>query len=97
MEVTLYETRSQPPTAVTVDIAALVRHIRAAAYRFWVSERRMPAAVVVPLQLAQAMTNSVGAPLSGELRCFGSFALDDLAEVPIIARDAFLDPLFQFI
>lgn len=93
---TLYQLRGEPLPLV-VDSAELSATIRAAAHRFWISERRMPAAVIVSTQLAQALTNATGVPLTGELRFFGNFALDDLAEAPIIARDAFLDPLFQFI
>lgn len=97
MEITLYNLRVTPPDPCVVDVDALMATMRGAAYRFWLSERRMPAAVVVCLQMAHALTASTATHRLGALHFYGSIALDESTTVPLIAREAFSDPLFQFI
>ena len=100
MEITtieVYRTYEEHAETLRLDVDAFYTDIRRAAYRFWVSERRMPAAVVMSLQLAQAFTSGGGVLVGGELLHFGLIALDEITVVPLLARPAALDPLFQFI
>jgi hypothetical protein len=95
--VTLYRYSNDTPSPYLVDLPTLFATIQLAAYRFWLSERRVPAAIIIPSQLAIAMVNSVGHPLVGGLRYVCDFILDDHTPVPMLSRDAAVDPLFQFI
>jgi hypothetical protein len=92
--ITLYELRFGQPEPVIIDVDQLEADIRHAAYRFWVSERRMPAAIIIPLQLGQALTGTTGITIFDKLKLFGAFPVDDVDLVPLLAREASLDPLF---
>lgn len=97
METIIYDFKTTPPTRISIDTNEMMVNIRRAAYRFWVSEYRMPAALVIPLQLAQVVTGSSSFKLIGELYYYGMVKLDEITSVPVLARDAHVDPLFQFI
>lgn len=97
MVITLYDVSSTPAAPVEIDVDDLAEQIRRAAYRFWVSERRMPEAIIVPTQLGQVLTTTAGVPLIKGLSVYGLFPVDEMTHIPIIGRDAAIDPLFQFI
>jgi hypothetical protein len=97
MEMTLYRIVEDRPLPVVVDIAEFTQMIRAAAYRFWLSERRVPSAVIFPRQVATALLSSTGKQLVGNIMYLGEFAVDDHTSVPMLTRDSSLDPMFQFI
>jgi hypothetical protein len=80
-----------------IDLVELVARIRQAAYLFWVSERRMPVAVVISTQLAQVLTGKTGKTVYTGLCDYGIIMLDDVTHVPLLGRDAYLDPLFLFL
>jgi hypothetical protein len=93
----VYDFTKNPIEPIEIDEDELYASMRLAAHRFWISERRMPAAVIVSLQLAQALTGTVATHQLGELHFYGGVFLDEVTNVPLIARSAYLDPLFQFI
>jgi hypothetical protein len=92
--ITLYDTRAFVgstvfPAPEIVDLDELEQNMRRAMQRFWLSERRMPAAIVIPLQLARNLDHVNLFPLIGELYHVGVF--DD---IPLLARESYIDPLF---
>ena len=88
----VYALRYQP-TQLALNRRQLLADIQFSMYRFWLSERRMPAAIVVSTQVAQFLTNQAGMHLGSTLQVYGQ-----ISDVPLLGRDAFVeDPLFELI
>jgi hypothetical protein len=90
MTISLYHTRGEV-FEETIDLAEFAQNLDFAISRFSNSERRLPAAVITPLQVARQIDVSL-VPLLGELYSAGTYR-----GIPILAREAFLDPLFLLI
>ena len=95
-ELTIYDTRHSPAQLVHIESVDLHKNISYAVYRFWVAERRMPAAIVMSEQLARAFTDSFGAELFGDLRFYG-YHHTQSQNIPVLGRPAYIDPLFTLI
>jgi len=85
----LYDTRTSTP--LTINVTQLESDLHFAIARFSHSERRFPAAIVISMQLARHLDIPL-TPLLGNLYQAGFFAT-----IPLIVREAYLDPLFQLI
>ncbi len=79
-----------------VNPTLLEKDMVQAVYRFWVSERRMPAAIVIPRQLAQKLQFE-SRPLIGEVCEHGVFHFSEIDRIPVLSREAYIDPLFTLI
>jgi hypothetical protein len=84
----VYNTRSRIPLEERIDVAQLEADMRYAIARFSNSEQRLPAAIVLPLQVARNLDVPL-TPLVGGLFSAGLFDA-----IPLLAREAYLDPLF---
>lgn len=88
----LYDTQVTPPQRKAHARSEIARDLQFAIYRFQTSERRMPAAIVMPTQLAREFMEDTGHHLIGDLSMYGI-----LDGIPVLGRDAQLDPLYQLI
>jgi hypothetical protein len=88
--ITLYHTRDAVLTE-QLDLEEFSANLHYAISRFSNSERRSPAAIIIPLQVARNL-QVVLVPLLGELYSVGTFD-----SIPLLAREAYLDPLFLLI
>jgi hypothetical protein len=95
--ITVYQTRDlEQAEPLRMSRTTLFEQIRYGGYRFWVSERRMPAAIVLASQVAEALMENPGTVLIGNLRHYGYVSIMDQA-VPVIGREAYIDPLVTFL
>ena len=95
--ITVFAASDYRARPVQLDRSQLLRDIRTAAYRFWLSERRPASAIVVSFAFGEALLLDTGEQLVGDLRIFGTLDIDDLTHIPVIGRPGALDPLFQFL
>ncbi len=94
--VEVYRTRNYSSDPILIQVEDFFAQIRFAAYRFWLSERRLPVALIVCELLALEVFGE-GFEISRGLKTHGLFQIDDQASVVILGRPGDLDPLFQFI
>lgn len=93
----VYATEDYQSRPVDFDSFRVAKDIRRAAHYFWLSERRMPAAIVMSIEVAQAFTGSGGTLVGGELLNFGLMDLDGITSVPLLGRPGSIDPLWSFL
>jgi fibrillarin-like rRNA methylase len=94
--ISAYKTEDYQSRIVHFERNELIVMIRGAAYRFYNSQRRNPAAIVMCRHLALQLS-SVDQMLFPNVSYHGVFALDDVTTVPLLGRPGDLDPIFQFL
>ena len=92
----IYDTRHEPAQLVHVWAGELHNNISYAVYRFWIAERRMPAAIVMSEQLAREFMAVYGTELFGDLKFYG-YHHTQSENIPVLGRPAYIDPLFTLI
>jgi hypothetical protein len=94
----VYDLLHDPVTEIELDKDDLTRDLHRAIYRFWLNERRMPSAVIMPTQLAwQFSDDGFVQDLVGDLRWYGNVQVSEIDSIPILGRPSHIDPLFMLI
>lgn len=90
--VELYDGRNQQ--LVKVDLDSIATSLQWSIHRFWESERRLPAAVIMSTQLAREFSEDPEWLIVPGVVYHTEVVISDHERIPLLSREAYIDPFF---